>query len=79
MRLLHPAAHGALLGAGQPLPDAVGVEVVVALQLDDQLGGLHVLQADRAFLPVEVYPLGKDLLDLRLGKAFLDLRPALSA
>lgn len=78
MYLLHPAAHRTLLGAGQPLSDAVRVEVVVALQLNDQLGGFHVLEADGAFLPVEVYPLREDVLDLGIGKALGEIWLALT-
>lgn len=78
MDLLHPAAHRTLLGAGQPLTDAVRVEVVVALQLNDQLGGFHVLKADRAFLSVEVYPFREEVFDLGLGEAFRKLGSALA-
>lgn len=76
--LLHSAAHWTLFGAGQPLTDAVRMKVVVALQLYYQIRGFHVLKADRTFLPVEVHLLRKDLLDLRLRKPLVYLRPALS-
>lgn len=51
---------------------------MIALQLDDQLGGFHVLEADRTFLSVEVYPFREELFDLGLGKALRKLGSALA-